>query len=184
MKERAFDPRRLDVRALAGAGAVLSGEWPQASFQRLCASTLALADMPLPPVAWAVRVALRTQLGGKAQHCLYLEAHTVVRLECQRCLMPMPQVIDINRQFLFVRDEAEATRLDEHSEEDVLVLADKLDLAELVEDELILTLPLVPRHETCPQPLLVPAPAAADADARPAHPFAALATLRGSTPSG
>ena len=183
MKERAFDPHRLDVRALAGAGAALSGEWPQAVFRRLGSSTLALADMPLPPVAWAVRGELRPKLGGKAQHCLHLEAHTVVRLECQRCLMPMPQGIDIDRQFLFVRDEAEATRLDEHSEEDMLVLADKLDLAELVEDELILSLPLVPRHETCPQPLLLPAPMRSDEHPAP-HPFAALAALRDSPPRG
>ena len=31
-----------------------------------------------------------------------------------------------------------------------------MDLRELVEDELLLGLPLVPRHEDCPQPLPVP----------------------------
>ena len=183
MRERAFDPHRLDVRALAAAGAELAGEWPQAGFQRLGASTLALADMALPVVVWAVRGELRPVLGGKPQLCLRVKARTSVRLECQRCLMPMPQTIDIDRHFLFVRDEAEAARLDEHSEEEVLVLAERLDLAELVEDELILSLPLVPRHENCPQPLLAPEPADADADPAP-HPFAALAALRGGTPSG
>jgi len=50
-----------------------------------------------------------------------------------------------------------------------------------VEDELILELPLVPRHEgVCPEPL--PFPGAADAAEEPAverpNPFAALAALR------
>jgi uncharacterized protein len=35
----------------------------------------------------------------------------------------------------------------------VLALEPALDLKELVEDELLLALPLVPRHEVCPEPL-------------------------------
>ena len=60
--------------------------------------------------------------------------------------------------------------------------ADSLDLVELIEDELILALPLVPRHEHCP--VTLPASAAdegaEDAAAEPApSPFAALARLKG-----
>ena len=52
-----------------------------------------------------------------------------------------------------------------------------MDLADLVEDQLILALPLVPMHESCPQALPVQAGAVPAADA-PVSPFAVLAGLR------
>jgi uncharacterized protein len=63
----------------------------------------------------------------------------------------------VDRLFRFMRDEDEAALVDETSEEeDVLAMSRSLDLLSLVEDELIMTLPIVPRHEVCPQPLPVP----------------------------
>jgi uncharacterized protein len=58
-----------------------------------------------------------------------------------------------------------------------------LDLVSLVEDELLLALPLVPRHEVCPQPL--PMSHGDDVQEEPApNPFAALAVLkRGGPPN-
>ena len=44
--------------------------------------------------------------------------------------------------------------------------------------ELILALPLVPRHESCPQPLPVPA---AEPEEPAPNPFAALSRLRGTS---
>jgi uncharacterized protein len=87
------------------------------------------------------------------------------------------------RSFLFVHGENTAAELDNDSEDDVLALTRSLDLVELIEDELLLALPLVPRHETCPQPLLAGEPEAL-ADDEPPHPFAALAALkRGGLPN-
>ena len=77
------------------------------------------------------------------------------------------------------RSAAEAAQLDEHSEDDVLALPQRLDLHELLEDELILALPIVPRHGVCPQAL--PLAAVPEAEAAP-NPFAALAALRGRMP--
>ena len=57
------------------------------------------------------------------------------------------------RSIRFVHGADLAQQLDEESEEDVLALSAALDLRELIEDELILALPLVPRHDVCPQPL-------------------------------
>ena len=67
------------------------------------------------------------------------------------------------------------------SEDDVLALTRALDLRELVEDELLLALPIVPRHEVCPEPLPQPADDAAPAEPAP-HPFAALAALKRTKP--
>ena len=47
----------------------------------------------------------------------------------------------------FVDGEAQAEALDADSEDDVLALAPALDLRTLVEDELLLAWPIVPRHD-------------------------------------
>jgi uncharacterized protein len=90
--------------------------------------------------------------------------------------------VEVDRWFRFVADEATAEALDDDSEEDLLALEPRPSLVELVEDELILSLPLVPLHERCPQPLsTADGPAGgekAPGSERP-HPFAALAKLKG-----
>ena len=78
----------------------------------------------------------------------------------------------------FVKGEDAAAALDAEAEDDVLALTPALDLRELIEDELLLALPLVPRHAHCPEPLpraFVEDPAVDPAD----NPFAALAVLKG-----
>ena len=71
--------------------------------------------------------------------------------------------------------------------DDVLALGRSLDLRELVEDELLLALPIVPRHEVCLQPLPMAVGEQAledDVPERP-HPFAALQALKsGKGPGG
>jgi uncharacterized protein len=89
--------------------------------------------------------------------------------------------IDIDRWIRFVDTESEAAALDVDSDDDVLALPRHLDARELIEDELLLALPLVPRHEVCPEPLPVPdaaAEPAAEVEAERPNPFAALAALK------
>lgn len=185
MKDSTIDPRRLDMRSFARDAGALSGLWPLQALQRLSASCEpALADATMPPVSWQAQGELRDVAGGPAQVWLHVDASAAVRLQCQRCLLPLQEVLTAKRSFLFVRDEAEAARLDEEIEEDVLVLSRSLDVAELVEDELILALPLVPRHERCPEPLLAPAAGVVPVDEERRHPFAALEALRRTVPGG
>lgn len=180
MKAREFDPRRLDVRALAKAGAELAGDWPLAGFERLRASLVAHGDAaPAGAVHWTARGELVPVRGGVAQVWLHVQATADLPLQCQRCLEPVVESVTLARDFQFVADEAAAAELDAEVEHEVLVLAREFDLHELLEDELLLDLPLVPRHEVCPQPL--PATAQADAEFAPPpseNPFAALAALR------
>ncbi|MEQ1804240.1 MAG: YceD family protein, partial [Burkholderiaceae bacterium] len=98
-----------------------------------------------------------------------------LQLVCQRCLEPVTAALDVQRSFRFVEGEAAAAELDAQCEDDVLALTRELDLHELLEDELLLCLPLVPKHEQCPQPL--PEAAAGPGPDR-ANPFAALAALK------
>eukprot|EP01030_Chromulinospumella_sphaerica_P004907 gene4907-4806_t len=64
-----------------------------------------------------------------------------------------PQSVQAQRSFRFVADEATAAALDDEAEEDILVVSRDFDALALVEDELILSLPLVPLHEVCPEAL-------------------------------
>lgn len=178
MKDRSFDPLALDVQALCKADGHLQGRWPLAGMARLAESFCAATDGDAAWQAhgWRVPVA-----GGEAEIWLELQARAEVPLTCQRCLQPMNEGLQVQRRFRFVRSEDEAARLDEESEDDVLVVPARLDLRALLEDELILSLPIVPRHGVCPEPLPLPADGLPEAEpeAEAPHPFAALAALRG-----
>jgi len=176
MPERANDPRRLDVAALASAAQTLDGHWPLQGFTRLPA-----AQDPAGNVDWSLQAALRRAAGGQPEPWLALTAQACVRLPCQRCLQDFDLPLRIARSYRFVADEALAAALDADAEEDVLALPKRLDLHELLEDELLLALPLVPMHENCPEPLTAGvATLEPEANAAPdrAHPFAALQSLK------
>jgi uncharacterized protein len=182
MKPRTTDPHRLDVEAFAREGATLRGAWPLPSLERLADAAHPDAKPAESDVAqWHATGEFRGVKGGSAQTWLHLGATTRLALVCQRCLAPVETPVEAERSFLFVADEDTAARLDADTEEDVLAMTRALDLRALVEDELLLALPLVPRHDVCPQPL--PIPHADDtAEEVPANPFAALAALKRNGP--
>lgn len=175
------DPRKLDVAALARDGAALQGEWPAAELPRLAEGAAPEAPAAAwPTVRWAVRGEQRQPRGGEAETWMHLEAAATVSLTCQRCLRPVQESVEFARWFRFVRDENEAAELDADSEDEVLALTRSLDLRELIEDELLLDLPLVPRHETCPEvlPNSAGVEEAAAEEAQKPNPFAVLAALK------
>lgn len=182
MKSRAFVAEKLDLAAFARDGASLEGEWPAASLERLADS--AAPEAPAadwPAVGWQLHGEIRQPKGGKAQTWLRLTAQAQVSLTCQRCLQPVAEAVEIDRWIRFVDTEAEAAALDVDSDDDVLALPRHLDARELIEDELLLSLPLVPRHEACPEPLAPAADAdlaADDEEGERPNPFAALAALK------
>ena len=176
---RDLDPRRLDVAALAAAGAELAGEWPADRLRRLTSATLPPEDgTARPAIAWHAHGDRRVLAGAGVQASLVIGADTEITLECQRCLQPMRVPLHAERRIFFVDGEDAAAALDAQSEDDVLALTPALDLAELIEDELLLALPLVPRHEHCPKPLpralVEDDPAIDPAD----NPFSVLAALK------
>jgi len=172
MTSRHTDPRKLDVAAVAADGLVLEGRWALHDFERLNEAARQEGE-----VMWSLRGQRRPVAGGEAETWLYLSAQARVWLECQRCLQPVAVDLNVARALRFVADEATAEALDAESEDDVLALPRSLDLHELVEDELLLALPLVPMHDRCPQPLPMRV-GEADVESAP-NPFAALAELKG-----
>lgn len=179
MTQRPIDPRRLDVAEAARRGECLSGAWPLVGFARVVSMQHAGADASAqPPVQWHLQAGLRRRAGAPAEPELRLRATANLRLECQRCLEAVDGGVQVDRVYRFVADEAAAQTEDASSDDEVLALTDRLDLHELIEDELLLDLPLVPRHDRC---LDLAAPAVERSDRTPPpvdrKPFAVLATL-------
>lgn len=178
--KRSHEPLRLDVAAFAADGGALSGQWPGDTLTRLAESQSPPQDVALGDVRWQAQGERRAVTGGEAETWLMLSADTRVWLTCQRCLQPFEVPLGLARRLRFVRGESQAEALDAESDDDVLALGRSLDLRELVEDELLLALPLVPRHGQCPQPLPMSAGDAPPADAavERANPFAVLQALK------
>jgi uncharacterized protein len=172
------EPRHLDVAAFAESAGELSGQWPLSAMSRLADMVHRESVGADEQAHWNVRGEKRGSISGPARIWLHLQAHANCSLVCQRCLQPVATAIDAKRSFMFVVGEAAAAELDAQCEDDVLALTRELDLRELVEDELLLSLPLVPKHEQCPSPLLV-AETGSELAAGAPHPFAALAALKG-----
>lgn len=178
MKSHAYVAEKLDLVPFARETASLSGEWPAVSLERLAAS--GAPESPAqgwPALCWSLHGETRQPKGGKAQTWLHVVASARVWLTCQRCLQPVQEQVEVDRWIRFADTEAEAEALDAESEDDVLALPRHLDARELIEDELLLALPLVPHHEVCPEPLPLPQDEPLEVDERP-NPFAALAALK------
>ncbi len=74
----------------------------------------------------------------------------VVAVTCQRCLEPVKLKVSLNRHFVVAKTdkEADAVPLDD-DEIEVVVGSETFSFDELVEDEVILSLPVVPTHQVC-----------------------------------
>ncbi|MES2888405.1 MAG: DUF177 domain-containing protein [Pseudomonadota bacterium] len=181
MNARTFDPRRLDVAAFAEQQGQLAGELPLSQLQRLSDFTAPEgAPGSLDTVSWRARGEARPGRAQQPPHLwLHLTTETVLTMTCQRCLQPMPVPLNVARDLRFVEGKDAAAAEDADSEDDVLALTAHLNLHTLIEDELVLGLPWVPRHDACPEPLVVPSNSAGPEQAPDPHPFqAALAQLK------
>jgi uncharacterized protein len=146
-----FAARRLDVKSFAEEAGTLSGQEPVRTHERLMAETQGRG--PEGPVTWSATGELRNPGHVQPEIWLHLKANALLPLTCQRCLAPVDVALFVERSFRFVRDEDMAAAQDDESEEDVLALSRSFDLVELVEDELLMEVPLAPRHQTCPFPV-------------------------------
>lgn len=176
-RKRRMDHSRIDIDRLVRRGERLSGSWPLSAFERL-GSLLANAD---GEVRWQASARRERRVEGGDDTYLGLAIQATLQVPCVRCLGPVAVDVDDRREFLLVADEETAERLDDPESELEVVAADTpFRLAELVEDELILAVPPLPRHEACE----LPAGHAGEngADAAPddrQRPFVGLGRLRG-----
>lgn len=180
--KREFAPARLDVAGFAAAAATLDARDPVSRYQRLEAELAAPA--PEAVVRWEAAGEERPGVDGKPVPWLHLEAEATVPLTCQRCLAPVETPLVVDRWFRFVADEATAEAEDEESEEDLLVASRDFDLHALIEDEMLMEIPVMPVHDVCPEPVRL---SSSDEDFKAAeeakpNPFAVLGALRSRKP--
>ncbi|MCL1825186.1 MAG: YceD family protein [Betaproteobacteria bacterium] len=162
-------PRIIDVFRFAASSGALKGEVPVARLTRLSDR---LADDE-GMVCWQLSGSLDAE--GKPRLDLVTDGRLVLR--CQRCLGGLDWNLAIRATLLPVRvgqdlpddelenDEVDAVEVDGDGQFDVL---------SLVEDEIILALPIAPRHPDCG----MPEAAGANGCVCGQLPFAALAGLR------
>ena len=173
-------PRKLDVARLAQARQTLASTELLQHYERLAQECKGpVADLTLK---WQATGETRSLASGSSHPALHLQAETAKEKDPRKSLHvgEVPTPVAVDRHFVFLPDEDTAAALDDDEEDDLLVLARDFDLHAMIEDEMLLALPLVPMHEICPASVKT---AAQDADfdaaggERP-NPFAALAALK------
>jgi uncharacterized protein len=76
---------------------------------------------------------------------LQLNIHAALQVTCQRCLQAMP--IDLALTFDYLIGNEMPSELDTIDDADWLEATSDMDLGELIEDELLLAMPIAPKHE-------------------------------------
>ena len=167
---------RLNIPAFAAEGEPLVSTTLLQNMERLAHESIGLeADLP---INWQARGELRPGAGTEADVWLHLTASASIPLTCQRCMTAVDSPIKVDQWYRFVATEEIAMAEDDESEEDLLVMAPQFDLLAVLEDELIMALPVVPMHEVCPvTPQLQTGDEAVESVEKP-NPFAVLAQLK------
>ncbi len=157
----------IDGLEFARTGARLQGAWPVANFPRLRDALHADAgalDYEVQGVPQEQgRPALRLRLAG------------VLQLTCQRCLgaLEFPLRIEVSLLLAATQAEIDAEPLEAGGAERI-VAGREMPVHDLIEDELLLAIPIAPRHERC-------AGGAAEGAGERQSPFAGLRGLLGGT---
>lgn len=149
MTGREFGPEeRIDLFRFARDGGGLSGRVPIAAFTRC--SSLAATE----------HGCLCVELNGfvkEGKSFLRLRAEGVVRLVCQRCLSDFDLNLSVDEIALLLRPNevpsaanagSNAFSVDE-IENEIVVAGEAVRVVELVEDEVLLALPISPMHSAC-----------------------------------
>lgn len=155
----------IDLRALAKDGRCIEGEVPVTRFGRLAESVME----PAGTLAFGFQGERDAE--GRLHVDLWVRGNLI--LECQRCLEAVQWPCEVENRLLLLRPGEEPPEDElENDAEDALEVDPLTDLLALVEDEVLLALPLVPRHDDCDPPVET----GGDEEISP---FAVLRQLRG-----
>jgi len=135
-------PLEVDPTRLAARGEHLQGTIPLKQMKRLTEALSYGEGEVFIDVEFSVDINQVVILTG--------EIKTDARLICQRCMGEMELPIAIDFQLAFVRSEAEMERLPEGYEA-TLIDNTTMMLSDIIEDEILLALPPIPKHldENC-----------------------------------
>lgn len=158
-------PHSIDPLRLAHQHRLIHGKFPLAAMTRVCESLCAVEGDVSFELMFSLDESHRPMIRGWIK--------TALPMICQRCLQPMRWEIDASVALMILADEAEEDNLPD--DVDALTLhATTVPLQELVENELILVIPLVPKHDVCPQNDYT----LAEKEADDPNPFAILKNLK------
>lgn len=130
-------PEYVDLMQKAKLGCEIAGDWPVSRLDRL--ADLLLSDTQL--------VTAKLSLGREGKlHFLRGELSVTLEVTCQRCMQPMQLPLNCELSLGLISDEAQAERLPE-GYEPLLVEEGKMRLPSILEDELLLAMPLVAMHD-------------------------------------
>ncbi len=170
-------PPKIDIKHAAQLSLQLSGDDVLLNYERIMQETRGLGSENV--LKWLVHAQTRHNLTGHQSIWLHVTVATTLPLACQRCLENVDVNVQIDRDFRFVGNETKAEHEDGSSEEDVLVLSPAFDLLALIEDEILMDMPLIPRHDICPVDIkMTVADLAFESTHDAPHPFAALSQLK------
>lgn len=178
---RSLQANRLNMKAFAQEGVALDELTPLQNMERLAEETQGLQADSM--VQWQAFGELRPRTGADDDVWLHLQAQASVPLTCQRCMGVVQTPVEVDQWYRFVASEDIAMAEDDQSEEDLLVMEPQFNLLAVLEDELLMALPLVPMHEECPVAPKLQAgdlgePGTAGVPGEKPNPFAALAQLK------
>lgn len=170
--QKAHLPDQLHPLRFAEMGRTLDGLVQLSGMERLRGSVLSLEGDAEVSVTGGIDEAKRPFLSGKV--------HASLQVTCQRCLQAMTLAVDSEFALSPVRSEEEAEELPEAYEPVMLGEDDSINLWALVEDELMLSLPVVALHEPedCTADVSVYEGSAEPEKAKKPHPFAVLEQLK------
>jgi uncharacterized protein len=132
-------PAVIDSLEFARSEQQLTGELPVAGLERL-------HDV-LTDTEGALRYTLRGGKDARQRSFLELEIDGELHLQCQRCLEGLEYPLGLHSTLLLVpRGEQMDELLDDPAAPDAIEPSAELNVSELIEDEVLLSLPLSPRH--------------------------------------
>ena len=130
----------IDSISFAKKSESLQGKIAVASFERLRES--------LAPSQGEIEFYLQGTLDSRHRPSLKLAITGKVQLTCQRCLADLPYKLELVSRIVLVVNETDLPDLDEEDPDvDVVVASGKMNIQNLLEDEIILALPLAPKHD-------------------------------------
>ncbi|MEZ5651914.1 MAG: YceD family protein [Burkholderiaceae bacterium] len=143
------DDHRVSVARLARETGVREGLVTLDRLPRL-REALADVDRDAPDVSWRTELAIVPRREDEFDLHLFVSAR--LPLACRRCLEPVLTDVRSERRYRLIADAAVVAGRDEQAEDHEVVWLDPhLDIAALIEDELLLELPMMPVHDTCPE---------------------------------
>ncbi len=162
-------PKSVDVRGFADSTRRIQGELDCALCERLLAS--------IDSYQGNVNVDLKFGRDEQGRVLITGAVGARVVMICQRCLEPVVVRLDSEVSLCVITTEAQANQLPDLFEP-LTVNDEQVSVIDLVEDELLLALPVVTMHNRCESPVIQGSAVSEAASSQRQSPFAVLKKLK------